>query len=122
MRPLDCYEADPELLPVAEALRRIDAQTTSIGESERVALRDALDRIRGMGFSIWVADAAGSSVPDVPARELVLAVGSEAHGVSESVREAAAGTVGIPLASGVESLNVGAAGAILLDRLIGSRA
>lgn len=45
MRPVDCYEGDPELLPVAEALRRIEAQTAGIGESERVALRDALGRI-----------------------------------------------------------------------------
>ena len=45
IRPVDCYEADPELLPVAEALRRIDAQTESIAETERVGLRDALGRI-----------------------------------------------------------------------------
>lgn len=43
--PRDCYAGDPELLPVAEALRRIDAQTASISGDERVALRDALGRI-----------------------------------------------------------------------------
>jgi molybdopterin molybdotransferase len=43
--PVDCYEGDPELLPVAEALRRIDAQASSISGDERVALRDALGRI-----------------------------------------------------------------------------
>ncbi len=43
--PADCYEGDPELLPVAEALRRIDAQASSISGDERVALRDALGRI-----------------------------------------------------------------------------
>lgn len=40
-----CYEGDPELLPVTEALRRIDDQTTSISGDERVALRDALGRL-----------------------------------------------------------------------------
>ncbi len=44
-RPVDCYEGDPELLPVAEALRRIDEQTTSVSGDEAVALRDALGRI-----------------------------------------------------------------------------
>jgi len=43
--PADCYQDDPELLPVAEALRRIDAQVESISGDERVALRDALGRI-----------------------------------------------------------------------------
>ncbi len=41
----DCYRDDPELLPVTEALRRIDAQVESISGDERVALRDALGRI-----------------------------------------------------------------------------
>jgi molybdopterin molybdotransferase len=44
-RAADCYEGDPELLPVAEALRRIDDQTTSVSGEERVALRDALGRL-----------------------------------------------------------------------------
>lgn len=44
-QPIDCYEGDPELLPVAEALRRIDAQTTIVAGNEQVALRQALGRI-----------------------------------------------------------------------------
>lgn len=44
-RAPDCYEGDPELLPVAEALRRIDAQARSVCGDERVALRDALGRL-----------------------------------------------------------------------------
>ena len=43
--PADCYQGDPALLPMAEALRRIDARATSISGDERVALRDALGRI-----------------------------------------------------------------------------
>jgi molybdopterin molybdotransferase len=43
--PADCYEGDPELLPVAEALRRIETLVTGISGNERVPLRDALGRI-----------------------------------------------------------------------------
>jgi molybdopterin molybdotransferase len=43
--PVDCYSGDPELLPVQEALARIDAMVTEIAEDERVALRDALGRV-----------------------------------------------------------------------------
>ena len=42
--PIDCYD-DPELLPAAEALARIDAHVGTRVESEEVALRDALGRV-----------------------------------------------------------------------------
>ena len=41
---LDCYD-DPELLPAAEALARIDARVGTLTESEEVELRDALGRV-----------------------------------------------------------------------------
>jgi molybdopterin molybdotransferase len=41
---VDCYAGDPELLPVDEALRRIEAQSASIGGDESVPLREALGR------------------------------------------------------------------------------
>ncbi|MDX1434385.1 MAG: molybdopterin molybdotransferase MoeA [Gammaproteobacteria bacterium] len=41
----DCYSGDPELLPMDEALARIDAMLRPIADDERVALRDALGRI-----------------------------------------------------------------------------
>ncbi len=40
-----CYEGDPDLLPVAEAQRRIAAHTPVISETETVSLGDALQRI-----------------------------------------------------------------------------
>lgn len=43
-RAVDCYAGDPELLPVDEALRRIQAQSTGIGGDETVPLREALGR------------------------------------------------------------------------------
>ena len=41
---LDCYD-DPELLPAAEALARIDAHVGALTESEDVNLREALGRV-----------------------------------------------------------------------------
>jgi molybdopterin molybdotransferase len=41
----DCYEGNPELLPVAEALGRIQEHTVGVSGDERVALRDALGRL-----------------------------------------------------------------------------
>lgn len=68
---------------------------------------------------LWVADAAGDPVTtldDVPAR-LAVAMGNEGHGVSRELRGAADRTVGLPIASGVESLNVAVAAGILLFAL-----
>jgi len=46
--------------------------------------------------------------------DTVLALGSEAHGISPALRPLLTGSVSIPLAGGLESLNVAIAGAIML--------
>jgi len=63
-----------------------------------------------------VADAAGSLPYDALdwTQPAVLILGSEAHGASNTTRHFATQTVGIPLASGVESLNAAVAGAVIL--------
>ena len=68
---------------------------------------------------LWVADAQGEPPPpprEAPAR-LALAVGNEGAGPSAPVRSAAARAVSLPLAGGVESLNVAVAAGILLYEL-----
>lgn len=67
-------------------------------------------------FTLLAADAhAGSPYTQAPWEQpFVLAVGSEAHGLREPVRELADMFVHIPLASGVESLNAAVATGILL--------
>jgi TrmH family RNA methyltransferase len=59
------------------------------------------------------ADPAGPVWPDVPA----LLVGDEAHGLNPAVAESAAQRFTIPMPGGTESLNVAAAGAILMYEL-----
>ncbi len=45
----------------------------------------------------------------------VLVIGNEAHGVSADIRSIATVSVSIPMANGVESLNAGIAGAVILS-------
>ena len=67
---------------------------------------------------LWGADARGVPLEraSVPAR-IAIAVGNEGAGLSAGVREAAVNLVSLPLASGVESLNVAVAAGILLYEL-----
>ena len=80
---------------------------------------DALARLAARRIPIWAAAAGAPPLQGPPGRPVALALGSEAHGVSADLLAAAERRVAIPLARGVESLNVAAAGAILLDRLRG---
>jgi RNA methyltransferase, TrmH family len=75
--------------------------------------------VRLQQAQIWVADASGQSAgrlpPQSPERPAIaLVVGNEGAGVSSSVAAAANRRVAIPLARGVESLNVAVAAGILL--------
>lgn len=73
---------------------------------------------RSAGVDLQVADARGGDVAAAPVRTpWALVVGNEGAGVRDSVVEAAGGTVAVPMAAGVESLNVGMAGSILLYEL-----
>ncbi len=76
------------------------------------------------GFSLVVSDREGGT----EYRQMnwhgriALAVGSEAHGVSKELKSASARSIRIPHLGGVESLNVGAATAILLAEAFHNRA
>jgi RNA methyltransferase, TrmH family len=67
---------------------------------------------------LWGSDAEGTSAhrSSAPSR-LALAVGNEGAGLSTHVRDAAEQIVSLPLAGGVESLNVAVAAGILLYEL-----
>ena len=67
---------------------------------------------------IWVAGTGGEDVVRLPPRTgrppLLLVVGNEGAGVSPALEVVATRRIGIPLAAGVESLNVAVAAGILL--------
>jgi tRNA G18 (ribose-2'-O)-methylase SpoU len=72
---------------------------------------------------VWAADAdSGETLASRPARPAVaLVLGNEGAGISEEILREADRRVAIPLEPPVESLNVGVAGALLMDRLRESR-
>ena len=67
---------------------------------------------------MWGTEAGGTPVePEAAPDRLVLAVGNEGAGLSAAVRQACSQVVSLPLAAGVESLNVAVAAGILLYEL-----
>ncbi len=83
----------------------------------RVAdLGAALDALAGGGVALWGADLGGTPLAEWHGRAAAaLVVGSEAHGLSDSVRQRLTGRVSIPGGgAGVESLNVAIAAGILM--------
>jgi TrmH family RNA methyltransferase len=79
---------------------------------------DALEPwLRGHG-AVTVASAVGAPPPDSLPRRAALVLGNEGAGVSADTLRRAGLTLGIPLRGRAESLNVAAAGAILLHELL----
>lgn len=67
------------------------------------------------GLKVLLADMDGVSCWDLDLRApLVLIVGSEAEGASESARRLANQKIKIPMSGNIESLNAGAAGSVLM--------
>ena len=70
------------------------------------------------GAELWCADAKGEPVGARPRpARLALAVGNEGSGLTAATRERADAFVALPIAPGVESLNVAVAAGILLHSL-----
>ena len=85
----------------------------------------ALDALRGAGYTLVAltpdraAEPIGRAAPRLAAQRLALIVGAEGSGLGRQSRERADVCVRIPMASGVDSLNVATACGIALHRLAG---
>ncbi len=79
----------------------------------------ALAGLGALGFTVVALDPAGSETLDsvVAGPRVALLAGGESSGLSEGARRAAAHRVRIPMATGVDSLNVATAVAVALHRL-----
>lgn len=74
-----------------------------------------IDRLRECGLPLLISASEGEDVAAVEGIDgWALAVGNEGAGSGSDARDAAARAVAIPMAVGVDSLNVGVAGAILM--------
>ena len=82
-------------------------------------LRGSRDELTAAGYALWAADAGGEPVRDADTRpaRVALLLGNEPRGIDPAARSEAARVVSVPMAAGVESLNVAAAAAILMDRI-----
>ncbi len=95
----------------------------SMGTLSRVALHrvgeDGVAALRAKGWVLLAMDTGGveSLFTYRPPACWVLAVGSESHGLSPSVRGMADAVLSIPLAPGCESLNAAVAGSLALFTL-----
>jgi TrmH family RNA methyltransferase len=80
---------------------------------------DDLDAFRAeRDVLLWASDGHGDAIDRTTApRKLALVVGNEGHGVSDAARQRADRLIAVPIASGVESLNVAVATGILLHEL-----
>lgn len=81
---------------------------------------DELDEFRhDRGAALWVADSGGTPLDagSAPRAPLCVVLGNEGSGPSAQARERADQVVSLPIAPGVESLNVAVAAGILLYEL-----
>ncbi len=68
--------------------------------------------------TILIADMGGESIYNLDAQQNVgVIVGNEGHGVSKMFRELACKTVSIPMQNGLESLNAGVSGSIIMYQI-----
>jgi TrmH family RNA methyltransferase len=78
--------------------------------------------VRSAGLQVFLADMEGQSCWETDFRQpLVLIIGGEADGASESARKLANGKITIPMNGNVESLNAGVAGSVLMFEVVRQR-
>lgn len=113
--------AGPSSPPLAGAVA-----TAAAGHLERVPLvratvaADVLRVLRDAGYWAWGAAASGTPAAGFdPGSRWVLCIGGEARGVRAKTRSEVDGWLGIPMATGVESLNLAVACGVLLWELCG---
>lgn len=78
--------------------------------------------VRSQDLKVYIADMDGVSCWETDlSRPLMLVVGSEAKGASESARKLATQKISIPMSGKVESLNAGVAGSVLMFEVMRQR-
>ncbi len=107
--------AGPHPPPLGGAAAKVAAGTLQLVRIAHVgSLGDFARTAKEAGFWVYGAEAGGTAVGEVELPErLLLCLGAEATGLRAKTRQALDGTVAIPLAASVESLNLSVATGIL---------
>ncbi len=78
-------------------------------------LRAAVDALKRVGYWVYAADMAGTSVGERPlSKKALIILGNEGKGASRILRESADESISIPMHGHVDSLNVSVSAAILM--------
>lgn len=111
--------AGPSAPPLGGAVAK--AAAGLLGRAPLVRARvaaDALVRLREVGYWVFAADAGGTPLGEVrPSTRWVLCIGAEERGLRAKTRSQVDEFVAIPMAEGVESLNLSVSAGILLWEL-----
>lgn len=122
LRSADVFACDLVIAPKRRSAPLSEAAVrASAGAAAHVPLAwvpnlaEALRRLKKAGFWSYAADMGGEPLPaaELPAKT-ALVLGNEGEGVSKLVGEECDGSLAIPQAGHVDSLNVSAAAAVLL--------
>lgn len=97
-----------------KALRAAAGCVLDLAVATDMTSREALDWCDERGLALIALEADGQDlfVADLPAAPVAIAVGNEAAGVSDLVRDRAAMVAALPMSEGTESLSVAVAGSI----------
>jgi len=108
--------AGPSAPPLGGAVSKAAAgQLGRVKIAREQVAADALTRLRAKGFWIYAADAAGTALQEVRSCDRwVVCVGAEEKGIRAKTRSQVDEFVAIPMAEGVESLNLSVSAGILL--------
>jgi len=107
--------AGPHPPPLGGAAAKVAAGTLSLVRVAHVgSLGDFAVAAKRSGFWVLGGDSQGTPVDEMELPErLLLCLGGEAAGLRAKTRKALDGTVSIPLAPGVESMNLSVAAGVL---------
>ncbi|HUX39452.1 MAG TPA: 23S rRNA (guanosine(2251)-2'-O)-methyltransferase RlmB [Rectinemataceae bacterium] len=122
LRSADVFACDLVIAPKRRAAPLSEAAVrASAGAAAHVPLAwvpnlaEALRRLKKAGYWSYAADMGGDPLPEAELPpKTVLVMGNEGEGVSKLVREQCDGSLAIPQAGHVDSLNVSAATAVML--------
>ena len=101
------------------AIRASAGTLFTLHMAKRVDLESTLDLLRVAGHSVLATDVRGeTSVYQVEIeKRMTLVVGSEAHGLSETIIDRTDAMIRVPMGPLVESLNVAVAAGIVMYRM-----